>query len=429
MIILGVDPHKSSHTAAAVEARATTTLDTITISSATSEYRRLLHWSQRWNERYWAIENADRLGHNLTQWLISHGERVVDIPPTATAKIRALSRGGRRKNDPIDAAAAACIAAIRGESRPVVVEGHTDALALLDERRHTLNRHRTRLLNQLHALLRELIPGGVKRSLSATAAESILRTVTAATSADRVRIQLANYLIDDIRRYDQQLTDNAAQMKQLLDEHTTSLPLPGRCRTRARRPHPGRHPRSAKVPHRGGLRELHRNRAGPGCQWRLQPTSALPLRKPRAQFSDSLHRRHPDPDPDQRRKTLLRPQTRRRKDRQRSHPLPQTPDRYRPLANHDQRLSGTRKHRRSADFHSGLTIQRDHRPHAAAGNPSQPAASVSASPTSWPHTTSLSTSSCPSTQFEASPGRAVMPRLCAGSGTLISTPRGQGRRR
>ncbi|MGC4991955.1 IS110 family transposase [Nocardia salmonicida] len=86
MIILGVDPHKSSHTAAAVEARDTTTLDTITISSAASEYRRLLHWSQRWNERYWAIENADGLGHNLTQWLISHGERVVDIPPTATQR-------------------------------------------------------------------------------------------------------------------------------------------------------------------------------------------------------------------------------------------------------------------------------------------------------------------------------------------------------
>lgn len=65
-----------------------------------------------------------------------------------------------------------------GESRPVAVEDHTDALALLDERRHTLSRHRTRLLNQLHALLRELNPGGVKRSLTATAAEKALHTVT-----------------------------------------------------------------------------------------------------------------------------------------------------------------------------------------------------------------------------------------------------------
>ncbi|MFI9536790.1 IS110 family transposase [Nocardia fusca] len=224
MIILGVDPHKSSHTATAVEARETTTIDTIRISSSLDEYRRLLQWAQRWTERYWAVENADGLGHHLAQWLIGHGERVVDVPPTATAKIRALSQGGRRKNDPIDAAAAACAAAIRGDSRPVVVEDHTDALALLDERRHTLNRHRTRLLNQLHALLRELIPGGAKRSLSATAAEAILLTVTPCTVADRVRVQLAGDLVDDVRRYDRQLTDNTARMKQVLDEHATSLP-------------------------------------------------------------------------------------------------------------------------------------------------------------------------------------------------------------
>lgn len=145
------------------------------------------------------------------------------FPPTATAKIRALSRGGRRKNDPIDAAAAACAAAIRGESRPVAAEDHTDALALLDERRHTLSRHRTRLLNQLHALLRELIPGGVKRSLTATAAERALHTVTPATSVDQVRAQLAEDLIADIRRHDCQLADNTARMKQVLDEHATSL--------------------------------------------------------------------------------------------------------------------------------------------------------------------------------------------------------------
>lgn len=224
MIILGVDPHKSSHTAAAVDGPSTTTIATLTISSTEIEYRRLLDWARQWTERYWAIENADGLGHHLAQWLISQGETVVDIPPTATAKIRTLSRGGRRKNDPIDAAAAACAAAIRGESRPMRAEDHTDALALLDERRHTLSRHRTRLLNQLHALLRELIPGGVKRSLSAAAAERALHTVTPVTAVDRVRVQLAEDLIADVRRYDRQLADNTARMKQVLDEHATSLP-------------------------------------------------------------------------------------------------------------------------------------------------------------------------------------------------------------
>src|SRR5690606_19504545 len=90
MIILGVDPHKTSHTAAAVDTPATTTIDTLTISSSEADYRRLLDWAQRWPQRYWAIENADGLGHHLAQWLISRGETVVDIPPTATAKIRTL---------------------------------------------------------------------------------------------------------------------------------------------------------------------------------------------------------------------------------------------------------------------------------------------------------------------------------------------------
>jgi hypothetical protein len=39
--------------------------------------------------------------------------------------------------------------------------------ALLDERPANLAAHRTRLVNQLHALLRELIPGGADTDLTA----------------------------------------------------------------------------------------------------------------------------------------------------------------------------------------------------------------------------------------------------------------------
>ncbi|WP_416567297.1 hypothetical protein [Nocardia testacea] len=42
MIILGVDPHKASHTATVVDTPATTTIDTLTISSSETEYRRPL---------------------------------------------------------------------------------------------------------------------------------------------------------------------------------------------------------------------------------------------------------------------------------------------------------------------------------------------------------------------------------------------------
>src|SRR3954463_8139199 len=105
------------------------------------------------------------------------GEHVVDVSSATTARVRQLSRGGGRKNDRIDAAAAACVAALQGDARPLEPEGHADAIAVLDERRVNLAQSGVRVVNQLHALLRALIAGGAPRDLSATAAATLLRTV------------------------------------------------------------------------------------------------------------------------------------------------------------------------------------------------------------------------------------------------------------
>ncbi|MCD2114566.1 IS110 family transposase [Rhodococcus rhodochrous] len=78
------------------------------------------------------------------------------------------------RDDRIDAAAAACVAAAQGDARPVDLEGPTDILALLDERRTNLSHSRTRLNNQLHALLRQLFAGGAPTSLTAASATALL---------------------------------------------------------------------------------------------------------------------------------------------------------------------------------------------------------------------------------------------------------------
>ncbi|MFI7524021.1 hypothetical protein [Nocardia salmonicida] len=78
----------------------------------------------------------------ISRWLISRGEVVLEVPTTATA--RELSRGGRRKDDRIDSAAAASVASVKGEARPVVSDEHCDALLILDERRNNLSANRTR---------------------------------------------------------------------------------------------------------------------------------------------------------------------------------------------------------------------------------------------------------------------------------------------
>lgn len=223
MILIGVDPHKSTHTATAVDALTNVDVGSLRVEATLVQYRRMLRWAKRWPDRQWAIENAKGLGHHLAQWLLARGEIVVDVPSTATARVRQLSRGGRRKNDRIDAAAAACVAALQGDVRQVAQEGHVDALRLLDERRNNLTQNRVRTINQLHALLRELLAGGVPTSLSAAKAAQALRGFRPDSTCDRVRLQLCRELIAEIRRLDTQLADNQAQATRLLDEHGTGL--------------------------------------------------------------------------------------------------------------------------------------------------------------------------------------------------------------
>jgi transposase len=128
MMIIGVDPHKSTHTATAVDPQTNRTVASVRIEASLADYRRLLRWAGQFDRRRWAIENAEGLGRHLSSWLLARGEDVVDVPSAATARVRQLSRGGGRKNDQIDAAAAACVAALQGDGRPLQGRGVSDRL-------------------------------------------------------------------------------------------------------------------------------------------------------------------------------------------------------------------------------------------------------------------------------------------------------------
>lgn len=224
MMVIGVDPHKSTHTATAVDPQTNGVVASVCIQASLAEYRRMLRWARQFNERRWAVENAEGLGRHLSSWLLARGEQVVDVPTTATARVRQLSRGGGRKNDQIDAAAAASVAALQGESRPLEPEDITDALALLEESRMNLAQSRVRLVNQLHALLRELLAGGAPRDLSATTAAALLRRVRPAGDVERVRKQIAAGLITQIRSVDALLRSNAAQISERVAGSGSTLP-------------------------------------------------------------------------------------------------------------------------------------------------------------------------------------------------------------
>lgn len=223
MMLIGVDPHKSTHTATAVEPETNKQVASIRIDATLPEYRRMLNWATRWPQRRWAVENAEGLGRHLASWLLARGEQVVDVPSTATARVRQLSRGGGRKNDRLDAAAAACVAALQGDARPLAAETTADALAVLDEQRVNLAQARVRAVNQLHALLRALLAGGAPKDLSATTAAALLRSVRPSGDAERARKAVASDLVAEIRSLDTRLKASTKAISALVDESGSTL--------------------------------------------------------------------------------------------------------------------------------------------------------------------------------------------------------------
>jgi transposase len=205
-VVIGVDPHKASHTAVAVDERELP-LGEVRVRASSGQSDRLLAWAVQWPQRSWAIENAGGLGYLLAQQLVSAGERVVDVQPKLAARVRLLAAAASSKSDPHDARSVA-IVALRSAGLPqVTAEDHAAVMKVWIRRRRHLSRLRTKVANQLHAVLCELVPGGFPREITAPQAAVLLESLSASTAADVARAQLASEILDDLRRLDLQLRE------------------------------------------------------------------------------------------------------------------------------------------------------------------------------------------------------------------------------
>jgi transposase len=101
---IGIDPHKATHTAVAIN-ETETVLGELTVPAGRSQTKTLLDWAQNLDGdgRVWAVEAAGGLGYLLSQQLIASGEDVVDVPPMLASRVRVLGSGRSDKNDPNDA--------------------------------------------------------------------------------------------------------------------------------------------------------------------------------------------------------------------------------------------------------------------------------------------------------------------------------------
>jgi transposase len=222
-VLIGVDPHKASVAVAVVDEAGGELVERASFPQSRAGLRALERWAKRFPERRWAMENAGGLGRHLVGRLAAAGESVVDVPPKLSARVRVLSTGNARKNDGLDALATA-LAASRNERLAVVdPEVGSEVLRLLSERREDLVAERTRALNRLHGLLRDLVPGGVAGTLSATRAARIVRGIRAQGASARLRRRLASEVLRDVRTLDRKIADLNGRIEAEVEASGTTL--------------------------------------------------------------------------------------------------------------------------------------------------------------------------------------------------------------
>ena len=223
MITIGIDPHKRTHTAVAIDADRRK-LGELEVVASTKMTPALLAWAAAWpGARRWAIEGSDGLGRLLARELVAAGETVIEVPATLAARARLLRTGHGRKTDGIDALSVAEIAAARDDLRQVVADDATAVMRLLADRRHELAQQRRQAINRLHRHLRDLVAGGAPTSLTAEEASKVLSRVRPSSAVETERKHVARQLIIQVRRLDKDLADNRQRTRVVVEASGTSL--------------------------------------------------------------------------------------------------------------------------------------------------------------------------------------------------------------
>ena len=158
MNVIGVDAHKHTHTAAAVQEATARALGDLTVTADEDGHLQLLSFARRLGEeRVWAIEDCRHVSGALERFLLEAGETVIRVPPNMMARARKSERV-RGKSDAIDATAVAR-AAIRQPDLPrAFLAGPEREVSLLVNHRGQLIAERTRTAKRLRWLLHDLDP-------------------------------------------------------------------------------------------------------------------------------------------------------------------------------------------------------------------------------------------------------------------------------
>ena len=159
MVTIGIDPHKQTHSAAAVD-QLGQELSRRTERAVRDGFAALLGWARGLDDqRVWVVEDCRHVSGPFEPFLIDRGESVVRLAAKLMASARQSVRE-RGKSDPIDALAVARAALREGiDTLPAArVAGPELEIRLLCVHRERLVGARTRLINELRWQLHDLWP-------------------------------------------------------------------------------------------------------------------------------------------------------------------------------------------------------------------------------------------------------------------------------
>jgi len=226
MIVIGVDVHKQSVTAVAID-EVGRMLDEKTVVVGSDE---LVGWASTYgSERRWAVEDCRQLTRWLERQLLGHGEDVVRVPPKLMAPERRAGRA-RGKSDPIDALAVARAALREPDlSRPRPDEAVFRDLKLLVDHRDDLVDERRRTQQRLRWHLHQLDPTfavPLRMLGRASHLERVGRWLT--RQEQELQVRLARELVTRIRSLTRAITELDRELEQRTQEIAPALlELPG----------------------------------------------------------------------------------------------------------------------------------------------------------------------------------------------------------
>jgi transposase len=220
--MIGIDPHKATHTAVAVDSDENV-IGEFTLEASGRQVDKLTEWADDFEKREWAVESGNGLGYLVSRQLVAAGETVFDVPPVLASRVRLLGSGRSQKNDPNDARSVA-IAALRSDRLATVrPDDHVTVLRLLVKRHRDMARLRNRHCSRLHALLLELVAGGIGTKISVRNASELLNRIGVTDEAARYRILVAREVVDDIARLDTALKASKQRIAVAVQASGTSV--------------------------------------------------------------------------------------------------------------------------------------------------------------------------------------------------------------